>query len=70
MNITVLDGKGVNPGDLSWDFLSEFGSYRVFAKTPTPEMPIHRLQGAEVAVTSKTPIDAAILDACPDVKLI
>ena len=70
MNITVLDGKGVNPGDLSWDFLSEFGSYRVFDKTPTPEMTIHRLQGADVAVTNKTPIDAAILDACPDVKLI
>ena len=70
MTITVLDGKGVNPGDLSWDFLSEFGTYRVFDKTPTTALTIERLRGADVAITNKTPIDGVILDACPDVKLI
>ena len=70
MNITVLDGKGVNPGDLSWAFLNEFGTYQVFDKTPSPALTIERLKGTDVAITNKTPIDAAILDACPDVKLI
>lgn len=70
MNITVLDGKGVNPGDLSWAFLNEFGTYQVFDKTPTPALTIERLKGTDVAITNKTPIDGAILDACPDVKLI
>jgi len=70
MKITVLDGKGVNPGDLSWDFLKEFGDYEVFDKTPTAQLTVARLQGATVAVTNKTPIDASILDACPTIKLI
>ena len=70
MKITVLDGKGVNPGDLSWDFLQEFGEYEVFDRTPTTELTIDRLQKATIAITNKTPIDAAIMDACPDLKLI
>ena len=70
MKITVLDGKGVNPGDLSWEFLSEFGEYEIFEKTPTPQLTIERLQNTTVAITNKTPITADILDACPDVKLI
>ncbi len=70
MKITVLDGKGVNPGDLSWAFLSEFGEFEIFDKTPTPQLTITRLQGTTVAITNKTPIDSAILDSCPDVKLI
>ena len=70
MKITVLDGKGINPGDLSWDFLARFGKFEVFDKTPSAELTIHRLQGTTVAITNKTPLDGKILDACPDVRLI
>lgn len=70
MKITVLDGKGLNPGDLSWDCLNQFGNVSVFPKTTTTEETIARLQGVEVAITNKTPITAEILDACPNVKLI
>ena len=70
MKITVLDGKGLNPGDLSWDFLSQFGTYDVYDKTSTPQLTISRLQGATIAITNKTPIDGAVLDACPTIKLI
>lgn len=70
MKITVLDGKGLNPGDLSWDCLYQFGEVSVFDKTPTAELTISRLQGVDVAITNKTPISAEILDACPSVKLI
>ena len=70
MKIVILDGKGINPGDLSWACFDKFGTVDVYDKTPTPAETIERLQGATVAVTNKTPIDGAILDACPEVKLI
>ena len=70
MKIVILDGKGINPGDLSWACFDKFGTVDVYDKTPTDAQTIQRLQGATVAVTNKTPIDGAILDACPDVKLI
>ncbi len=70
MKITVLDGKGLNPGDLSWDCLNQFGEVTVYPKTLTDADTINRLQGVTVAVTNKTPITEEILSACPDVKLI
>lgn len=70
MKIIVLDGTGVNPGDLTWTCLDPFGTVEVYDKTPTPELTISRLHNAQVAVTNKTPITAEILDACPSVKLI
>lgn len=70
MKITVLDGKGLNPGDLSWDCLNQFGEVTVFPKTHSDAETIARLQGVEVAITNKTPITDEILAACPDVKLI
>ena len=70
MKIVVLDGTGVNPGDLSWDCLQACGDLTVYDKTPTDELTIERLQGADIAITNKTPIHGAILDACPSVKLI
>ena len=70
MKIVVLDGTGVNPGDLSWDCIAACGDLTVYDKTPTDALTIERLQGADIAITNKTPINGAILDACPTVKLI
>lgn len=69
MKIVVLDGHAVNPGDLSWDIIREFGQLEVYDYT-APEQTIPRLQGATVALTNKTVIDAQVLDACPSVKLV
>lgn len=69
MKIVVLDGHAVNPGDLSWDVIKKFGELEVYDYT-APEQTIERLQGATIALTNKTVIDAAVLDACPSVKLI
>ena len=70
MKIVILDGKGINPGDLSWDCLRACGDLTVYDKTPTDALTIERLQGADIAITNKTPIHGEILDACPTVKLI
>ena len=69
MKIVVLDGYAVNPGDLSWDIMKQFGQVEVYDYT-APEQTISRLQGADIALTNKTILDAAVLDACPSVKLI
>ena len=70
MKIVVLDGTGVNPGDLNWDCIAACGDLTVYDKTPTDELAIERLQGADIAISNKTPINGVILDACPTVKLI
>ena len=70
MKIVILDGKGINPGDLSWDCLKVCGDITIYDKTPTDALTIQRLQGADVAISNKTPIHGGILDACPTVKLI
>lgn len=69
MKIVVLDGHAVNPGDLSWDIIREFGQLEVYDYT-APEQTISRLQGATVALTNKTVIDTQVLEACPSVKLV
>ena len=33
MKIVILDGHALNPGDLSWDFLKEFGSVTYYDRT-------------------------------------
>ena len=70
MKIVILDGKGINPGDLKWDCIAACGDLTVYDKTPTDELTIERLQGADIAITNKTPINDAVLAACPTVKLI
>ena len=70
MKIVILDGKGINPGDLSWDCIAACGDLTVYDKTPTDQLTMERLQCADIAITNKTPISGAVLDACPTVKLI
>ena len=55
MQIVILDGHALNPGDLSWDGLREFGTLSVYDRTP-PEFTAQRLIGADVAFTNKTAI--------------
>ena len=62
MKIVVLDGYALNPGDLSWDFLKQFGEYRVYDRTPEDQI-ISRIGDAQILLINKTPITAATLDA-------
>ena len=69
MKIVVADGYAVNPGDLSWDFLKDFGTYTVYDRT-APNDVIPRLQDAHIVLTNKTPITEEVLNACPGIRLI
>ena len=70
MEIVILDGNALNPGDLSWDWLREFGSYAYYDRTSTPEHTIERIGDADIILLNKTPITKEILSACPSLKLI
>lgn len=70
MKIVVLDGNALNPGDLSWDCLTEFGEVNVYDRTPDAETTINRIGDAQIITTNKVPINASIMDACPSLKLI
>ena len=69
MKIVVLDGYGLNPGDLSWDAVSQLGELTVYNRTSSEEV-IARSAGAEAILTNKTVITAEIMEALPDLKYI
>ena len=69
MNIVVLDGHTLNPGDLSWEPLNKFGTVTLHARTSKAELP-DRLRGADAVLTNKVMIDAATLEQFPALKYI
>ena len=69
MKIVILDGHAVNPGDLSWDFLNQFGDVTVYERTQLDEVAA-RIGDADIVLTNKSPINEEILNACPNVKLV
>lgn len=69
MKIVILDGHAVNPGDLSWDILKQFGSLTVYERTPD-DLAVERIGDAEIILINKTPITAHLLEKCPSIRLI
>lgn len=62
LNIVVLDGYTLNPGDLSWDGFSRLGKLAVHDRT-SPEEILGRIRGAQIVITNKTPLTAETLNA-------
>jgi glycerate dehydrogenase len=69
MNIVILDGVPLNPGDLDWQPLRGLGQLVVYDHT-TPEQLAERIGNAEIVFTNKVKIPAAAFDAAPRLKLI
>lgn len=69
MKIVVLDGFTLNPGDLTWDELKQFGELTVYDRTQKEDI-VSRIKDAEIVFTNKTPIDEATLESCPSVRYI
>ena len=72
MKIVVLDGYTENPGDISWAPLEALGDVTVYDRTSYAESPLiaERMGAAEIAVTNKTPLTRAVIDACPNLRAI
>ncbi len=69
MKIAILEANAVNPGDLSWDGLKQFGEVAVYGNTPEDQA-ISQIGDAEIVLINKTPITEELLDACPNIRLI
>lgn len=55
MDIVILDGYALNPGDLSWEGLRRFGNLKIYDRTSEDKI-IERIGDAEIVIINKTPI--------------
>jgi len=70
MNIVVLDGYTLHPGDLDWGGLRALGaSFAAYDRTPV-EAILERARDAEIVLTNKTPLRAETLERLPKLKYI
>lgn len=69
MIIVVLDGYTLNPGDLSWKGLKQFGNDKIYDRTP-PEKTVERVSGAEIVFTNKVEFSKETIAQLPDLKFI
>lgn len=69
MQIIILDGYSINPGDLSWDALREFGTVSVYDRTPQ-ELVAQRLVGADAVFVNKCRIGEDQLKKAKNLKFI
>ena len=62
MKIVILDGHAVNPGDLSWEALCQFGEVAVYDYS-APEDVIAHIGDAEIVLTNKSILSRAVFEA-------
>lgn len=65
-----LDHSSLDLGDLDLSPLKQcFAELQLYPQSSKAEA-IERLQGAQVAISNKVPLDAEVFAACPDLKLV
>lgn len=70
MNIVILDGYTINPGDLNWDKIEKLGDrLTVFDATPQDKV-LMRAENCDVLMVSKCLITREIMEKCPNLKYI
>jgi glycerate dehydrogenase len=69
MNIVVLDGHTLNPGDLDWTELTRLGPCEIHDRTSPADI-VARAKEAEIVLTNKTPLTAATLEQLPKARYI
>jgi glycerate dehydrogenase len=69
MNIVVLDGFTLNPGDLSWDELIALGHCQIYDRSAPPEV-LSRAAEADIILTNKVPLSRADIEALPRLQYI
>ena len=67
MKITILDGNALDPGDLSWSPLEQFGELNVFPRT-SPDLVAERIGDSDVILLNKINITEDVLSKCPNLK--
>ena len=69
MNIVILDGYTLNPGDLDWSPIEKLGNVTIYDRSQ-PEEIVDRAKDAEVLLVNKVVLSEAILDQLPKVRYI
>ena len=69
MQIVVLDGHTLNPGDLSWAGLHELGQCHIHDCT-SPDDIVRRAQEAEIVLTNKTQLSKETIAQLPKLRYI
>ncbi|HEY5961612.1 MAG TPA: NAD(P)-dependent oxidoreductase, partial [Polyangiaceae bacterium] len=78
LNCVVLDGftltehvpgGPVMPGEPTWQALAELVNLTVFPRSPQPTV-VERIRAAELVLTNKVGIDAAVMQHCPLLRYI
>jgi glycerate dehydrogenase len=69
MNIIILDGFTLNPGDLSWEELQSLAPCTVYDRT-TPAEVESRAADADILLTNKTELTAGNIQTLPRLKYV
>ena len=70
MKITVLDGHGLNPGDVSWDGIKALADeFTVYDRSPQ-ELVIQRIGNSQIVLLNKVNITREIVENCPNLRYI
>ena len=69
MEIVVLDGYALNPGDLSWKGLEKLGNCRLYERTK-PSGIYERVKNAQAVITNKAVMDASLINRLPELRYI
>lgn len=69
MKIVVMDGNGVNPGDMSWRQIEQLGELKVYPRT-APDEVVEHVGDAEIVLTNKTVFDEHVIAQLTHTKYI
>ena len=69
MKIVVLDAFAMNPGDLNWEALSQFGETEIYERSSLGETE-KRIAGADIVLTNKSILNDELISAAPNLKYI
>ena len=69
MQIVVLDGYTLNPGDNPWTDVEALGELTVYDRTDASDV-VARARDADIILTNKTPVSAEAIAEMPNLKLI
>jgi glycerate dehydrogenase len=69
MKIVVLDGYTLNPGDLSWEELTNLGEVEIYDRTPKDKT-VERCKEADIILTNKAPVSKEAINQLPSLKYI
>lgn len=69
MKIVVLDGFTENPGDLSWEWLQQYGEVKIYERTKAEQV-YERAKDAEIIIANKIIFDKVLLKSLNKLKYI